>query len=49
MKDVPGDVPTDGNTEWTAVSWKLPRYCDAPVQLACLLFCKGVARAEVRV
>ena len=48
MKDVGSDVPTDGTTEWTALSWSLPHRHRAPVQLACLLLCKGMVGAEVR-
>ncbi len=47
MEAIPDDVPVDGSTEWKAVPWRLPRHHSSPAQLACLLFCKGVAKAEV--
>lgn len=51
MKEFGGDLgglEMDGTTEWTAVSVQLPQKSSAG-QLACLLLCKGIAKAQVHV
>lgn len=48
VKDVGSDIPTDGNTEWTAVTLQLPCH-DSTAQLAYILFCKGVSKAEASI
>ena len=42
-----GSLDMDGTAEWTAVSVQLPQKSSIGQQLACLLLCKGVAKAEV--
>jgi hypothetical protein len=42
-----GCLDMDGTAEWTAVSVQLPQKSCLGQQLACLLLCKGVAKAQV--
>ena len=42
-----GGLDMDGAAEWTAVSLQLAQKSSIG-QLACLLLCKGVAKAQVR-
>ena len=42
-----GSLDMDGTDEWTAVSVQLPQKSSLGQQLACLLLCRGVAKAQV--
>ena len=42
-----GNLDMDGTAEWTALSVQLPQNTSVGQQLACLLLCKGVAKAQV--
>ena len=42
-----GGLDMDGTAEWTAVSVQLPQKSSIGQQLACLLLCRGVAKAQV--
>lgn len=42
-----GGLDMDGTDEWTAVSVQLPQKSSLGQQLACLLLCRGVAKAQV--